>query len=106
MITEAWYGSSLLSKAVFVVIAVIVISWLWPYLKTFVQKYLPKLIGQSTSDTILKSIDTAVISIDEYQARVALQTAASLFEKHGDTSTANNLRSCVATAMEWSNKKA
>ena len=89
-------------RVIVLAIIVIALSYAWPYLKTLVSGLLSKVTSAGTSATVVTAIDSAVIVVDEYQARIALATAARLFEKHGNLPVASALRSYVVDAVAWS----
>jgi hypothetical protein len=89
-------------RIIVLAIIVVALAYAWPYLKTFVSGLLSKVSSAETSASVTSVIDNAVIVVDEYQARIALATAARLFEKHGNLPVASALRSYVVDAVAWS----
>ncbi len=104
MVESIFYGGSIWDKIVLVGIIFVVLTYVWPYAKTWVQSLLSKVVGVTTASNVVSGIDTTIITVDEYKARVALQTAASLFEKYSDNEAGKVLRGYVTKAVEWSNQ--
>jgi len=89
-------------RVIILVIVLVALSYAWPYVKNIVTLLLSKVVSVEKTESVVSAVSNAVIVFDEYQARLALVTAAGLFEKHGNLQVASALRSYVVEAVKWS----